>query len=152
MHRPVQESSPWGFPRVNAQRRAFTEHLLQALDAEFRGRNSQLLQLDGDATSVLAELARQTQADSIICEMIAAPEEKAEVTRVRSLGVAVSEHWQSSLPDPASFPFDAKDLPDILTQFRGQVETAGLYSRQALSAPNTANYGSLSSSDDILIG
>jgi deoxyribodipyrimidine photo-lyase len=135
VHRPVQESSPWGFPRVSAQRRAFTDHALQALDAECCARQSRLLQLHGDATSVLAELARQTQADSIICEMIAAPEEQAEVMRLRSFGISVQEHWQSSLLDPASLPFDAKDLPDMFTQFRRQVETAGLYSRKALSAP-----------------
>lgn len=135
VHRPVQESSPWGFPRVSAQRRAFTDSSVQALDVECRAQHSQLLQLHGEATSVLAELARQTQADSIICETIAAPEEQAEVARLRSLGVSVHEHWQSTLLDPASLPFDAKDMPDMFTQFRRQVETAGLYSRQALSAP-----------------
>lgn len=135
VHRPFQESSLWGFPRVSAQRRAFTDQALQALDAECCARHSRLLQLHGDATNVLAELARQTQADSIICEMIAAPQEQAEVTRLRNFGVSVHEHWQSSLLDPGSLPFDPKDLPDMFTQFRRQVETAGLYSRKALSAP-----------------
>jgi len=120
------KATPWGFLRWGSHRQAFRDQALRGLEAETASRGSALLVLDGCSEEVIPVLARQTGADRVYCEMIAAPEEIAEVTALRDAGLTVCDEWQSSLLDPADLPFDINGLPEVFTAFRQAVERAGV--------------------------
>lgn len=128
----------WGFARVGPHRQALTAHTLACLSAQLSARASHLLECAGAAETVLPALAQALGAEgdcSIVCEAIAAPEEEAEVTALRALGLPVHTVWQSSLLHPDDLPFARADLPPVFTTFRNAVEKAQVQPRAPLPPP-----------------
>lgn len=135
-HDPAGDATtPWGFRRVGAHRRAFLADTLAGLDRQLRARGSRLHQVSGAAHQALPRLAREIGAAAVACEAIAAPEELAEVEALRTAGLKVAPCWQSSLLDPADLPFAPGRMPDVFTDFRRAVELAGVAPRAPLPAP-----------------
>ncbi|MCG2585053.1 DASH family cryptochrome [Massilia sp. TS11] len=118
-------------PGVGPHRAAFERSALDGLRAALRALGSDLIELQGPAPAALLAL----DADAIVCEEIAAPEEQDEVAALRAAGCAVETCWQSSLLDPASLPFAVAELPKVFTAFRQQVEGCGLQPPAPLPAP-----------------
>ena len=136
-HAP-ESLSRWGFERIGAHRQTFTAQTLAHLSAQLSARGSHLLQCAGTPESVLPALAQALGGHShchIVCETIAAPEEQAEITALRALGLSVETVWQSSLLHPDDLPFAPADLPPVFTTFRGKVERANVQPRAPLPAP-----------------
>jgi len=134
IHPPAQPGA-WGFERVGPHRRHFLATALADLNAQLQAAGSGLVELHGDPVERLARLARETGATRIVCEAIPAPEEAAQLARLRAAGMAVEAHWQSTLLDPATLPFADAGLPDVFTAFRQAVEGAGTQPPAPIPAP-----------------
>lgn len=132
---PEQASTRWGFARESLQRKQYITETLIALDAQCRTLGSRLLVLQGDAVTTLAALVQSTQADGIVCEQIAAPEEEAEVEQLRAQGIKVQYCWQSTMVELAALPFTPRQMPDMFTQFRQKLEAKGLRARAVVPGP-----------------
>ncbi len=116
----------WGFPRVGGHRRAFRNQALQGLKAAIERCGGRLLILVGRPAQLIPALARESGADCVFCEAIAAPEELSEIAALREAGLHVSDHWQSSLLEPTDLPFAIDQLPNVFTAFRHLIEDSGL--------------------------
>ncbi|MDP4908502.1 MAG: DASH family cryptochrome [Burkholderiaceae bacterium] len=132
---PEETSTRWGFARESHQRKRHLTESLIALDTQCRELGSRLLVLQGDASTTLSALVQFTQAQGIICEQIAAPEEQAEVERLRAQGIKVQCVWQSTMLELTTLPFTPQHMPDVFTQFRQKLEAKGLRARQTVSKP-----------------
>lgn len=131
-----EEASPWGFARWGAQRRAWLAGALRDLGDQLDRLNCPLLVCPGSASLMLPMLARAVGADTVVCEDIAAPEERAEVAALRGAGLSVRTVWQSSLLDPARLPWAENALPATFTLFRQGVERAHLGPPEPLPPPS----------------
>ena len=132
---PEQASTRWSFARESRQRKRYLTKTLIALDAQCRALGSRLLVLQGDAVWTLASLVQSTQADGIVCEQIAAPEEEAEVEQLSAQGIKVQYVWQSTMVELATLPFTPRQMPDVFTQFRQKLEAKGLRARAVVPGP-----------------
>jgi deoxyribodipyrimidine photo-lyase len=132
---PEAISTRWGFERESTQRKRYLTETLAALDAQCQALGSRLVVLQGDAATTLATLVQSTQAQGIVCEQIAAPEEEAVVEQLRAQGIKVQCVWQSTMIEPATLPFAPQQMPDVFTQFRQKLESKGLRARKTVSRP-----------------
>ena len=134
-HAYLEEETSWGFPRVGKKRRAFVQESLQDLRAELKGMGSDLAELSGNCLEVFIKLRTQFDTHIIYCEHIEAPEELSHIAELKRAGFEVHCIWQSSMLDPDSLPFALKEMPDIFTQFRQQVERHNLRFSAPLNVP-----------------
>lgn len=132
---PEDATTRWGFPRESEPRKRYLTETLVALDAQCRALGTRLLVLQGNAVTTLTSLVQSTQADGIICEQIAAPEEQAEIEQLREQGIKVQYLWQSTMLDLATLPFTPRQMPDVFTQFRQKLESTGLRARAVAARP-----------------
>ncbi|WP_282099435.1 DASH family cryptochrome [Deefgea sp. CFH1-16] len=95
------------------------------LAAQCVQRGNRLLIVEGDPTMVLPSILQHLKANTVYCEVIAAPYEMAQVEALRTQGYCIETIWQSSLLDPVTLPFHPQDLPLIFTTFRQQIEQSG---------------------------
>lgn len=131
----VQAITPWGFARIGPHRRAWLVNTIKNLLQHFQDIRCQLLILDQPASISLPALARAVNANTIVCEAIAAPEEQAEVTALRDSGLQVQTVWHSSLLHPDQMPWPVQQLPAVFTSFRQKIEQAGLQPDVPLPPP-----------------
>jgi deoxyribodipyrimidine photo-lyase len=132
---PPQVAHEFGFPRVGRHRQAFLRESLDDLRTQLRALGSDLLEYSGTPADVLMQLVRHTGADAIYCERIEAPEEVSQSQHIQDLGMNLNEFWQSSMVAPDSLPFAIRDMPDMFTQFRKDIERAGLKFATPICAP-----------------
>jgi len=129
-----QETS-WGFSRVGEHRQLFLEQSLHDLRAQLLNMGSDLLEFKADSIDAFKKLRTQHKVDVIYCEQIEAPEELAQVARLKDAEFQVKTVWQSSMLDPQSLPIPLQDVPDVFTQFRQQVEKHKLRFAEPADAP-----------------
>lgn len=134
---PTPASTAWGFQRVGHHRQYFEKAAVGALTDQLSVRGSALMQVEGDPVEQLLALAQRVGAGTIICERIAAPEEEAQVQALRSAGLTVEDHWQSSLFSLESLPMSVDQLPDVFSSFRRMIEKAHTPARPIVPAPTT---------------
>lgn len=121
---PAAAESRWGFARVGRHRRHFLRDALDDLARNLRTAGNALIEIEGDAATLLPQWMRACGADRLFCESINAPEELAEVERLQAAGVDVRPLWQSSMISPEDLPFAPSQLPDVFTVFRQALEKA----------------------------
>ena len=126
----------WGFARTSTRRREYTHSTLQALRRSIETRGNTLLELAGDPAEILQVLVENFAVDTIYCEAIEAPEERAELIQLRQLGLRVVEFWQSTMFDPRDLPFTPEQMPDTFTVFRQQIERSGARPRATVQTPS----------------
>ncbi len=126
----------WGFARTGQHRRNFLAAGLADLAGQLAAHGSRLVELHGRAQDVLPALAREINAQRIVCEAIAAPDEEAAVAALGVGGLLLDPVWQSSMLEPALLPFGASQLPDVFTAFRQTVERAKLVPLAPLPLPH----------------
>lgn len=119
---PQDEETPWGFARVGRERQTFLDQCLADLREQLMAHGSTLLLLQGDPVQSILTLAQEQSVKQLYCESIAAPEEQAVLEDLGRQGMIVDTQWQSSMLDPACLGYELKDLPNVFTQFRHQVE------------------------------
>lgn len=132
----VDAQTAWGFARVAGHRRAWLAATLADLRSQLRARGSDLVEITGAPAQVLPELAQRLGAAAVYCEMIAAPEERADVAALAAAGVKVVVRWQSSLLEPAEMPFAVERTPDVFTAFRSAVEKVSVVPHMPVPAPS----------------
>ena len=67
------ETTPWGFSRVGAHRRAFTAAALRGLQGQMSALGNPLLICQAPPATALPQLAKAVGATTVVCEDIAAP-------------------------------------------------------------------------------
>ena len=115
-------TSPWGFVRTSDHRLAWTAMAVHDVAEQLSALGSQLLQITGEPSEVLAELMAQLGARVLLCEDIAAPYEEAHIQALQQRGLDVQTVWQSTLMAPEQLPFEPHDVPDEFSSFRRAVE------------------------------
>lgn len=137
IHDPAQHAvTRWGFARTGAHRRRWLAATLDDLAAQLAALGSRLAHCTGDPATVLRRLVADLGAPLLVCEDIAAPEERGIVTALRHAGVATECVWQSTLLAPDSLPFDPCAVPDTFSVFRQAVERAGVQAPPPHPPPN----------------
>ncbi len=129
------ELTHWGFPRIANHAKAFLQESLKDLRSQLAAKGSTLLEFKGNAIEIMQVLRDQIQSGLVYCEQIEAPEEIDQVTVIEGLGFKVKQFWQSSMLDPRDLPFDLKDMPDIFTRFRQDIEREDLSYALPIVAP-----------------
>ena len=87
---------------------------------------SHILPFNGSPVDIFKLLRDQTQSSLIYCEEIAAPEELVLIECLREAGFTIELSWQSSMIDPHELPYALKNMPDVFTRFRQEIERQGL--------------------------
>jgi len=131
----LEEPTQWGFPRVGKHRKQFIKQALSELNHQLGTHGSSLLEFNGRPEDIFELLREQTQSDLIYCEQIEAPEEIAQLDRLRNIGFVIESYWQSSMLDPKELPFALKNMPDLFTKFRQDIERQGLSHAKPIGAP-----------------
>lgn len=131
------ETSPWGFARSGPNRQAWLEGALHDLGSHLSHLGCPLLISRAPAAATLPLLVRALGAEAVVvCEDIAAPQERAEVDALRAAGLCVQTVWQSSLLEPAELPWRPDALPPTFTAFRKAIEQAELRPPEPLPPPS----------------
>lgn len=125
-----------GFPREGPRRQVFLRESLDALRLQLQSLGSDLLELSGEPVDVLMRLVNLTNASTVYCEQIEAPEEIDQCQRIRDEGIQLQECWQSSMLMLDDLPFPPTEMPDVFTQFRQDIERVGLRFSEPISAPS----------------
>ena len=118
----LDTQTQWGFARIRQHRKRFLEESLQDLRVQVRALGSELFKFKGNTLEIFEKLRSQFGINKIYCEQIEAPEEIEQIKRLQEAGFEVFYLWQSSMLDPNDLPFDLRQMPDMYTQFRQQVE------------------------------
>ena len=116
----------WGFSRMSLHRQCFLKDALADLREQWRRFEFDLIEFDGDfaaQTHFFSHLAQHYELLGIFAEQIVAPEEMAQVARLRAMGKSVQLMWQSSMLDPAILDFSLEKMPDQFTAFRQKIES-----------------------------
>ena len=121
-----EELTDWGFSRVGKHRRRFLNEALRELNQRLGTLGSALLEFNGSPVDIFKLLRDQTQSSLIYCEEIAAPEELVLIECLREAGFTIELSWQSSMIDPHELPYALKNMPDVFTRFRQEIERQGL--------------------------
>lgn len=115
-------TSPWGFTRTSEHRLAWTGMAVQDVSEQLMGLGSQLLQITGEPSEVLAAVLTRLGSNTLVCEDIAAPYEEAQIQALQQLEIDVQTLWQSTLMAPEQLPFEPHEVPDEFSSFRRAVE------------------------------
>lgn len=134
---PVLSASEvaWGIPGLSPSRKAWWAATVQELRRELDALGVSLLVLRGGSMEALVRLFEASGAVALVCEEIAAPYEKAQLSSLRASGIVVHSVWQSTLFEAEDLPFSVTDLPGVFTRFRSEVERAKVPFRTPLPAP-----------------
>jgi deoxyribodipyrimidine photo-lyase len=128
-----------GFARSGPHRAAFLIEGLADLDRKLRALGSALVIRHGPPRDVVLQLAEQTGAEAVLAHHIAGTEETGDVSAVgralKARGAALKLFWGATLLHPEDLPFDAKNVPEVFTQFRTKVEKPRMIVRAPLPAP-----------------
>lgn len=125
----------WGISGISTSRTAWWSATVQALQVELKALGISLLVLRGEPEEAIARLCEASGAGTLVCEDIAAPYERTQLTSLRAAGIAVHSVWQSTLFEADDLPFSVADLPGVFTRFRTEVERAKVPFRPPLPAP-----------------
>lgn len=114
----------FGTRRLGVHRARFLLESLAALDGALRQRGSHLLVVQGTPEQVIAQLVEQLDLQQVLTLEEIAPEERAQVARVRRRLGSVPLHQApgNSLLRADELPCPLEQLPQVFTQFRNLVE------------------------------
>ena len=130
-------TSVYGTAKTGRHRQAFIGESLAALRAAVAEAGGRLIVRRGEPEQVLPELAAALGADTVWTEEEIAPEETAQIERVRAAlagAAALRTASANTLYREKDLPFALADMPRVYTRFRKQVET-GATVQAATDAP-----------------
>ncbi|MES2819235.1 MAG: DASH family cryptochrome [Pseudomonadota bacterium] len=115
---------PFAAARPSPRRLVFLRQSLNALDQALRQRGSRLLVLQGRAEQIIPALVARLDLNGVVTLAEIAPDERAELTRVRAtLGaVPLRELPGNDLLREDQLPLTVAELPTTFTPFRALVE------------------------------
>jgi deoxyribodipyrimidine photo-lyase len=115
-----------GFPRTNVFRAKFLIEAVNDLRHSLQKLGSDLVIRVGNPEEIIPEIQQQTGAKTVFASKEVTSEEisieqKLE-TQLFKAGCKLNFYWQSTLHHLDDLPFPIKNLPDIYTQFRKEIE------------------------------
>ena len=123
----------WQFPRRGQHRKIFMYQGLEELQLNLKSYGHYLNRFVGKTNLIFQELINRHHINSVYCESINAFEEQAQERLIKELGVNLYSYYQSSMYMPHQLPFDIKDLPDVFTHFRKNIETTGIVPEEPIA-------------------
>lgn len=129
--------TPWGFTRLGPHRLAFESQSLAGLQTSLKTLGSNLYQPSKPGIDGLIELANQTQASTVVCEAIYAPQELTEIEQLKNAGLDVLSMEQSSLLPHDDLPFEVSKTPIVFSDFRRLAEKSKCLPCTPLAAPDS---------------
>jgi deoxyribodipyrimidine photo-lyase len=127
--------SAWGDLHVGAPRLAWWRANVGALQGELAALGVELIVMQASIKQVMETLVAEAGVSTLYCQEIAAPYEQAEVSALEDMGVTVNALWGCTLFDAKSLPFEVPQIPSIFSQFRREIEHAGVRVPLPLPAP-----------------
>lgn len=143
----------FGFPKTGAFRAQFLLESVSNLRQSFRSLNSDLIVRLGKPEDVIPSLVEQLGLTAVYYHAEVTAEELAVETALQAalkrLNTSLKRFWGHTLYHPDDLPFDLKQIPELFTTFRKQVEkhsivNSPLPAPHSLSAlPDSAEVGDL---------
>jgi len=120
------EKTSLGFQKTGNFRISFLLESIKDLKASLQELDADLVVLQGKPEDVLLSFAQEIRASAIFFSKEVTAEERAVDREVEkkafSMGIACESFWQSTLYHKEDLPFPIKQLPEVFTQFRKEVE------------------------------
>ncbi len=115
-----------GFRKMGVFQANFLRQSVIDLQSSLRNRGGDLLIRVGNPATILAEIARDSEADAIYASKEVTQEEtdiESDLSkRLKPLNIDLDLIWQSTLYHVRDLPFAVAKLPNVFTQFRKEVE------------------------------
>ncbi len=115
-----------GFRKMGVFQANFLRQSVLDLQSSLRNRGGDLLIRAGNPATILAEIARDREADAIYASKEVTQEEtdiESDLSkRLKPLNIDLDLIWQSTLYHVRDLPFAVAKLPNVFTQFRKEVE------------------------------
>jgi deoxyribodipyrimidine photo-lyase len=133
-------TTSFGFPKTGAFRAQFLLESLADLRQSLRSLGSDLVIRQGQPEAVIPELVQTLDIAAVHYSSEATSEElaveHAVQTALQPLGTTIRQFWGMTLFHPDDLPFESRQVPEVFTQFRKQVEKSSTVN-PAFAAPNT---------------
>lgn len=137
------EKTSLGFHKTGHFRISFLLESLKDLKTSFQELGADLVLLQGKPEDVMLSFAKEIRASAIFFSKEVTAEERAVDREVEkkafSMGIACESFWQSTLYHKDDLPFPIKQLPEVFTQFRKEVEKQSKV-RAPFAKPTLMNY------------
>lgn len=131
--------TPYGFPKTGPFRAQFLVESVADLSRQITALGGKLVVRVGNPEEIITKLAAEYQADAVYCHKEVTDEEvKVEEAMEHSLWknrVPLTYFWGHTLYHLDDLPFPMKNLPEVFTDFRKQVERY-VKVREPLAAPD----------------
>ena len=118
--------TPFGFPKTGPFRAQFLLESVADLRQSLRAKDSNLIIRQGYPEKILPQLAQELDVKAVYFNREVTAEEVDVENYLRNalaeLGIECLRFWSSTLYHPEQLPFPIRELPEVFTQFRKQVE------------------------------
>jgi len=118
--------TPFGFAKTGAFRAQFLRESVADLRASWRSRGSNLLVRVGHPETLIPELVKAWEIDTVYFHQEVTAEETAVEAALEAalaeLGTNVQSFWGATLHHPDDLPFEIAGVPEVFTQYRKKVE------------------------------
>ena len=118
--------TPYGFPKTGAIRAQFLLESIADLRENLRSLGSDLIIRRGKANQVIPRIAKEFEIDSVYYYHEVTSEEtqvETELTNaLKAIGVSTQSFWGHTLYHADDLPFEIREIPELFTSFRKQVE------------------------------
>ena len=119
-------TTSYGFPKTGAIRAQFLIESVADLRVNLRSLGSDLIIRSGKAEEVVPAIAKQLGIESVYYyHEVTSEETQIERTlsdALRSIGVSTTSFWGHTLYHVDDLPFEVREIPELFTSFRKQVE------------------------------
>ena len=119
-------TTPYGFPKTSAIRAQFLLESVADLRENLRSLGSDLIIRRGNAEEIIPAIAKALEIESVYYYHEVTSEETAVETALsevlKSIGVSTQEFWAQTLYHVDDLPFEIREIPELFTSFRKQVE------------------------------
>lgn len=139
-------TTSYGFPKTGRHRARFLRESLEDLSDSISSLGGELLVMKGQAESIFPELCRQYKIDTLYAMREVGWDERQTQhdleTTLKDLGTTLFWFWTHPMIHPKDLPFEIKELPDVFTKFRKEVEKKTAI-RPPVSKPDHINWISI---------
>ncbi len=120
------ETTPYGFPKTGAIRAQFLLESVADLRENLRSLGSDLIIRRGNAEEMIPAIAKELEIESVYYYHEVTSEEtaveKALSEALEAIGVSTKRFWAQTLYHVDDLPFEIREIPELFTSFRKQVE------------------------------
>ncbi|BAU14348.1 putative bacterial cryptochrome [Leptolyngbya sp. NIES-3755] len=118
--------TPYGFPKTGAIRANFLLESVTDLRENLRSLGSDLIVRTGKAEEIIPAIAQELEVEAVYYyHEVTSEETKIEdalENALKAIGVSTKRFWAQTLYHVDDLPFDIREIPELFTSFRKQVE------------------------------